>query len=162
MYDDVPFTPSWNRNDVASTVLHARRPTATSALPNGSYNPDLFSRPMHLSLAPSGRDVPKYTDVDDFADRRAYAPSQSPPPVRTERKTAIKVDKYDGSTCIETFLLKFGHIATYNQWCDRDKAAHLAAALSGSAGLILWNLPNPTFDELVARLRQRYGAARAT
>jgi hypothetical protein len=59
MYDDVPFTPSWNRNDVASTVLHARRPTATSALPNGSYNADIFSRPMHLSFAPSGRDVPK-------------------------------------------------------------------------------------------------------
>jgi hypothetical protein len=79
------------------------------------------------------------------------------PPI-SERRTAIKVEKYDGSTCIETFLLKFDHIARYNNWRDSDRAAHLAAALTGSAGLILWNLPEPTYGELVDRLRQRYGS----
>jgi hypothetical protein len=39
------------------------------------------------------------------------------PPI-SERKTAIKVEKYDGSSCIETYLLKFEHIARYNKWRD--------------------------------------------
>lgn len=54
-----------------------------------------------------------------------------------ECKSIIKVDKFNGSGCIETFLLKFEHIARYKRWADQDKAAHLGAALTGSAGLIL-------------------------
>jgi hypothetical protein len=76
----------------------------------------------------------------------------------SERKAAIKVDKCDGSSCIETFLLKFDHIVRYNNWQDSDKAAHFVAALTGSAGFILWNLPVPTYEELVSRLRLRYGS----
>jgi hypothetical protein len=135
--------------------------------------------PVHCSVADASRDTrdsrmfqrtanvqsgngiyrgPWPTVDSGCVDRRAISPSRSPPPTLPERKAAIKVDKYDGTTCIETFLFKFENTARYNQWRDRDKAAHLAAALSGSAGLILWNLPDPTYVELVARLRQRYGS----
>jgi hypothetical protein len=46
----------------------------------------------------------------------------------------------------------------YNNWQDSDKAADLAAALAGSAVVILWNLSEPTYIELVCRLRQQYGS----
>ena len=115
-------------------------------------------------------DLNASSDVDYRHNRPVlkndYAIRANPPTVPSivynpqiaERRKTIKIDKFDGSSCVETFLLKFQHASHYNGWQDRDKAAHLAAALTGSAGLILWNLADPTFDELVARLRQRYGS----
>ena len=76
-----------------------------------------------------------------------------------EPKSTIKVDEFDGTTSIENFLLNFEYTTRYNQWQDNDEAAHLAAALTGSAGLVLWNLTELTYDELVKRLRLRYGSA---
>jgi hypothetical protein len=94
-----------------------------------------------------------------FKSKPTSRTSQSlePPPI-PERKSVIKVDKFDGSGCVETFLLKFEHVARYNRWTDRDKAAHLGAALTGSAGLILWGLDDPSYEELVSRLSRRYGS----
>jgi len=52
----------------------------------------------------------------------------------------IKPDKYDGTQCVETFMVKFDNCAKYNNWKDVDKAAHLRASLTGPAGLYYGNL----------------------
>ena len=36
-------------------------------------------------------------------------------------RRTIKIDKYDGSFCVEIFLNKFEDIAEYNAWDETDK-----------------------------------------
>lgn len=74
------------------------------------------------------------------------------------RHQNIKPDKFDGSTCVETFLSKFSSCATYNKWHARDKAAHLKACLTGRAGSLLWQNEEATYEQMVEKLRQRYGS----
>jgi hypothetical protein len=92
-------------------------------------------------------------------NRPSLSPHRHVTTTDSRAEAAIKVDKYDCSSYIETYLLKFEYIARYNKWRDCDRAAHPAAALTGSAGLILWNLPEPSYDELASGLRQRYGSS---
>ena len=73
------------------------------------------------------------------------------------KKREIKPDKYDGNTCVETFLSKFSCCAKYNNWDSSDKAAYLTASLTGSAGLLLWDTKDASYEELVEKLRRRFG-----
>ena len=70
----------------------------------------------------------------------------------------IKPDKFDGSSCIEAFLAKFNSCALYNGWDAEDKSAHLRASLVGGAGNLMWQNSEATYDELVEKLRSRYGS----
>ena len=79
-------------------------------------------------------------------------------PRRGRKHHNIKPDKYDGTTCVETFLVKFETAATYNDWSPTDKAAHIKAALIGGAGNLLWEMHNATYEEIVEKLRRRYGS----
>ena len=74
------------------------------------------------------------------------------------RRRDIKPDKFNGSTCVETFLVKFDSCARYNEWNSRDKTAHLKASLTGPAGLLLWESDDMTYEQLVEKLRRRYGS----
>ena len=52
--------------------------------------------------------------------------------------------------------------AEYNQWNASDKAAHLKCSLTGGAAQVLWDSGKSgdlTYEELVGKLRARYGAA---
>jgi hypothetical protein len=161
----VSFVPDWNNlhvlsswpNEQASSTPfpRVRPPYEDYQQPFSSSNP--FGRSVSPAVEVNPNPMPKAEIERHKSDERA---DHTTPHLAalSERKTAIKVNKYDGSSCIETFLLKFDHIARYNYWQNSDKAGHLAAALTGSAGLILWNLPVPTYEELVSRLRQRYGS----
>ena len=51
------------------------------------------------------------------------------------RKSQLKMVKYDGTSCVETFLVKFDTCAEHNEWNAKDKAAHLKTSLTGGAGL---------------------------
>ena len=93
------------------------------------------------------RRLPRHNDTS--TERNKY---------RRHRKTHIKPDKYSGSTCVETFLVKFEAAAKHNGWDKREKAAHLMAALDGSAALLLWELHDPTYNQIVDKLRRRYGS----
>jgi len=55
-------------------------------------------------------------------------------------KLLMKLQHYDGSDSLETFLLKFQHLAAYMKWNDRDHFHHLCASLEGPAGQVLWEL----------------------
>jgi len=52
----------------------------------------------------------------------------------------FKLQKDDGSACLETFLLQFKHLATYLQWDEKDRFYHMCASLDGPAGHVLWEL----------------------
>jgi predicted aspartyl protease/transposase InsO family protein len=161
----VSFVPEWSNMHVLSSWPNEQASSTPFPRVRPSYDdyqqPFSSSNPFGPSVSPAAEINPNRMPKAEIESRKFDERADhntSHLAALSERKAAIKVDKYDGSSCIETFLLKFDHIARYNNWQDSDKAAHLAAALTGSAGLILWNLPVPTYEELVSRLRQRYGS----
>ena len=73
----------------------------------------------------------------------------------------IKPAKYYGKSCIETFLAQFKICAVHNSWLPKEKLAHLKCAHTDTAVQLIWDSGNPmaiTFDELVEKLRRRYGS----
>jgi len=70
----------------------------------------------------------------------------------------MKLQYYDGSESLETFLLKFQHLAAYMKWNDRNRFHHLCASLQGPAGQVLWELPtNATMAQLERLLQTQFG-----
>ena len=53
----------------------------------------------------------------------------------------LKLQRYNGSESLETFLLKFQHLAAYLQWNEKDRFQHLCASLDGPASQVLLELP---------------------
>ena len=88
------------------------------------------------------------------------AKASSKPAIKptVEELRRIKPEKYDGSACVEAFLVKFNACAFYNNWQSADKAAHLMNCLTGPAALLLWDSEDATFDQLSEKLRRRYGS----
>jgi len=79
-------------------------------------------------------------------------------PKHERHRQRIKADKYDGNGCVETYLMNFSSIARYNGWDPIDKAAHLRAALTGSAARLFWSQEEVNYEELTAKLRLRFGS----
>jgi len=75
---------------------------------------------------------------------------------RRKHRQRVKVDKYDGSTCVEVFLTEFKYIADYNDWDDEDRLAHLKAALTGSAKYLVTESEGLTYEDMKEKLRRRY------
>ena len=70
----------------------------------------------------------------------------------------VKLDVYDGSTCLETFLAFVRNFATYYRWMVRDELFHLKASLKGLAGQLLWDLGSDvSLDKLLELLKRRFG-----
>jgi len=76
----------------------------------------------------------------------------------------MRPEKFGGEgskTSVDTFLAQFAICAEYNGWSAADKAAQLKCCLTGVAGQLLWESGTPsqlTFDELVVKLRHRFGS----
>jgi len=72
----------------------------------------------------------------------------------------VKLDEYNLSTCLETFLVSVKNFATYYHWTPRDELFHLRASLKGPSGQLLWDLGTDiSLEKLVDRLKQRFGGA---
>jgi len=72
----------------------------------------------------------------------------------------VKLDVYDGSTCLETFLASVKNFTTYYRWTVRDELFHLKASLKGPAGQLLWDLGSDvSLDKLLELLRHRFRGA---
>jgi len=73
------------------------------------------------------------------------------------------LDKYDGSTSLETYLLQFEQLATYLQWQEKNKYYNMCASLEGPAARVLWELPkNATTADLERLLQTRFGTEQQT
>ena len=70
----------------------------------------------------------------------------------------MKPDKYEGTTCFETFLTQFSNCAEYNKSSESEKLAYLRWSLKGSAAQMLWGTKDLTYKQLVTRLRSRFGS----
>jgi len=92
------------------------------------------------------------------------SPSPSRSPVRTRsvatksRSNFVRPDKYDGTSSFETFIVKFENCADFNEWSTKEKLAHLWSSLQKEAAQLLWGAHGLTYEELVNRLRQRFGS----
>ena len=94
----------------------------------------------------------------DYCERsEGHQAAKHRPPVRW-----IKRDKYSAAVPLESYISHFEAVALYNDWEERDKAAYLKASLSGVATQLLWDSgcqAEMTYEELVEKLRARFGAA---
>ena len=74
------------------------------------------------------------------------------------KRLLFKLDKYDGSTSLNTYLLQFAHLAEYLQWDEKDKFYNMCASLDGPAGQVLGELSTTrTTAELECLLQARFG-----
>ena len=83
----------------------------------------------------------------------------SPHAAKSERVN-IKPPKFEGKdSCVESHLAQFEIIARRNRWDDSEKADYLKCSLTGEANHLLRDLDDSaTYEEVVHRLRQRYGS----
>lgn len=73
----------------------------------------------------------------------------------------IKPDKFTSNVSIESYLAHFESISEYNGWTERDRLAHLKAALTGDAAQLLWDSGTHgllTYAELTDGLKSRFGS----
>ena len=76
------------------------------------------------------------------------------------RPTPMKPGKFDGTGSLESFLVQFEVCARHNKWTGADRVDYLRCSLEKAATQLLWDFgaqPSVTYEELVERLRQRYG-----
>ena len=97
------------------------------------------------------RNVRRSSDPDDEPDAR------SSPSARSHSRW-VRPDKYDGTTSLETFLVKFENCVEFNQWSEKERVAHLWTSPQKEAAQLLWSAHGLTYAELVDRLRQRFGS----
>jgi len=55
----------------------------------------------------------------------------------TSKRPLFKLDKFDGSASLDTFLWKFNQLADYMCWGEKDKFINLCSSLHGPAGQVL-------------------------
>src|SRR5688572_30773164 len=76
------------------------------------------------------------------------------------RPTPMKPGKFDGTGSLESFLVQFEVCARHNKWTAADRVDYLRCSLEKAATQLLWDFgaqPSVSYEELVERLRQRYG-----
>ena len=84
---------------------------------------------------------------------------------RRTRSREMKLDKFDGTADVDTFLAKFEICARHNEWGEKERLAQLRYALINDAAQILWDMGSEevaSSSELISQLRLRYGAEQQT
>jgi len=80
----------------------------------------------------------------------------------TSKRPLFKLDKFDGSVSLDTFLWKFHQLAEYMSWGERDKFINLCSSLQGPTGQVLRELPSKgaTTTQLEELLQTRFGTSK--
>jgi len=101
-------------------------------------------------------------DRCNFRSSRHHSPTTDESEVpRSRRKKSggcMKPEKFNGTTCFETFLVQFNNCSQFNQWNEREKLQYLRWSLTGTAAQMLWGIEGMSFRQLVIRLRTRFGS----
>src|SRR5271165_469613 len=74
------------------------------------------------------------------ATRAAIEGKVIPPPASRHSKSDLKLEKYDGTTSVETFFVQFEDISAFQGWDEDERRVRFRAALRGAATSILWEL----------------------
>jgi len=89
------------------------------------------------------------TSMSEDSDSRSH---------NNHRTRTMRPDKFNGtSTSLETFLVQFSNCASYCRWTEEDKLAYLRWSLTGTAAQLLWGTEDLTYEQLVERLKCRFG-----
>ena len=96
------------------------------------------------------------------------ASASAPPPQANRAQTAnqskrpfFKVEKFDGSTNLDTHLWTFHQLAEYMPWGEDDKFINLCTSLDGAAKQVLREMPTGgTTEELQRLLQTRFGTTK--
>ena len=77
-----------------------------------------------------------------------------------DSKFMMKPPRFEGKEhCIESHLVQFNIVAKRNGWDDSEKTDFLKCSLVGEASHLLRDLSDSaTYDDIVYKLRQRYGS----
>src|SRR3989442_2352946 len=72
----------------------------------------------------------------------------------------MRLDKYDGLTSLETFMIQLKTCTDYNEWTEKEQLAQLKAALKGTAAQVLHTDDDTlTLDSLCRDLQSNFGTA---
>ena len=70
----------------------------------------------------------------------------------------LKLQHFDSSRSLDTFLLKFWSMASYLHWNKEDTLYHLYRCLEGAAGQVLWDIgPHAMTADVIQLLQTRFG-----
>lgn len=153
-HDRPPSPVSFRERDGCSTVHDLAGETRRAGSYDGGENGILRrrSRLDDRRAEPRWDDRPRGTD----ADRRRYY--SSPPTNRPSRPATLRLPEFDGSTSLQTFLIKYRNCKQYYEWSPRQSTSHLRQALVGEASSILWGTgADSGEEELIRALQKRYG-----
>ena len=79
-------------------------------------------------------------------------------PVGPKAHPLIKLQQYNRTRSLDTFLSKFQRMASYLRRDDEDMFCHLCASLEGAVGQVLWNIsPRATSADIICLLQTRLG-----
>ena len=119
----------------------------------------LLARPISPSTGTGGGEPPEAVASAKPIVNTAHKEDKSPEASTKSKRSTLKVGKFDGSACVDTFLLKFDTCAEYNQWCEQDKLAQLMTALEGNASQLLHSCRGQlSYASLREKLCQRYSS----
>jgi len=108
-------------------------------------------------------DAPSPASVTSTPASASAPPSQNSK-AQTENQSKrpfFKVEKFDGSTSLDTYLWTFHQLAEYMQWGEDDKFINLCTSLDGAAKQVLREMPTGgTTEELQKLLQTRFGTAK--
>jgi len=134
--------------DVGPTVHRLPGQVTYGLLPaspgNASHSHDLGSLPASASAPPQNAvEVPSTTA--DSSDGKTPG-------------CLIKLQPYNGSGSLETFLAKFHCMACYLQFDREDTYYHLCASLEGATDQVMWDAGmQATTDDIIRLLQIRFG-----
>src|SRR5271165_6302196 len=74
------------------------------------------------------------------ATRAAIEGKIIPPPASRHSKSDLKLEKYDGTTSVETFFVQFEDLSAFQGWDEDERRVRFRATLRGAATSILWEL----------------------
>ena len=70
----------------------------------------------------------------------------------------LKLQRYDGTDSLDTFLRKFYSMSWYLQWNEEGEMYHLCGCLEGAPGQVLWDIgPSATTADVIKLLQTRFG-----
>ena len=77
------------------------------------------------------------------------------------RFATITLDKFDGSSSWESFMVKFKSLAKLGNWTEQEQKIRLINALDGPAVQVIWELDeeSTTVQQLLDRLVRQFGTA---
>ena len=116
--------------------------------------------PSHYQMArqmqPRGRRDPGRNQSPTLPKQFRPVKLVKPP----SKRAFVKPPRFEGKdSCLESHLVQFEIAAKHNQWDDQEKADFLKCSLSGEASHMLRDLDDKaTYDDVVSKLRQRYGS----